>query len=459
MAHLTSSFLEEVFKLCFVRRSFLEIVKAHLLYSYIPKELQGMKFILQSIVAQFDISGGKLPSYGIISQQYETNPDVQNALQKIKAADIIDQELAVKQLFEFIRDIKFQVVFENAVQKYNEDKKEEAFKIFVDGAEELTNFSLKSETSQFLKVFANFKEQLRERQIAKETGESKHVKVPFGIDILDIITDGGMDIGDTALWIMPSGRGKSTALKHTGLYACRLGYNVLHIQLEGSRKECYDKYSQIWTACTYSDIKWGNIDSARMIKIDRVIEDMAAKNRDVEVFAFERYGSASIAEVRGLVIEYNKIHGKFPDLILIDSHDLLITGENKKIDFDPAYKKDKLQIVAQREKDLAVEFGTRILTATQTGDIPKEKWNNENWVITRENTEGDRTLVKPFAHVFTGNTTVDEKKKNLTRIHIEKLRYYDVKDETYPIFTAYNVGKYYDKQRTLRDFAYMYENK
>lgn len=37
------------------------------------------------------------------------------------------------------------------------------------------------------------------------------------------------------------------------------------------------------------------------------------------------------------------------------------------------------------------------ITATQTGDVPMDVWNNEMKHIDRSNTEGDRTLVKPYS--------------------------------------------------------------
>jgi len=455
---LTPQFLDEIFKLAFTKKPFLEIVIEHLKYTYIPKELSAFKFILQSITNQYSLTG-KLPSYGICSQQHQVNSEVQSALSKIKAADIIDTELALKQLFSFIRDVKFQIIFEESHDLYNDDKKEDALKMFMDGAEELANFSLKSTQGQFMKVFGDHKQKMREKQQAKDSGEDLKEKVPFGIDILDIITDGGIDTGDTALWIMRSGIGKSTALKHTGMYCARLGYNVLHIQCEGTGDEAFDKYTQIWTGTSYNEVKWANIPREKQIKIDKVLEDMSSKQRDLEIYPFEKFGMASMTDVRNLIIEYHKVKGAFPDLIIIDSLDLLVPGTNKKIDFDPAYKKDRYQGTAQLMKNIAVEFKTRILTATQTSDVPKEKWNNPDWCITRENTEADKTLVKPFSNVFTGNQTVDERKKDILRLHVDKLRNYDVKDSTYPIHAAYNVGKFYDKAKTLKDYSYMYEDK
>jgi hypothetical protein len=457
-SYLTGSFLDELFKLCFVKKSFLEVVNEHLKFQYIPKELPEYKFILQSISAQYSVSQ-KLPSYGIISQQHQANSGVQRALQKIKEADIIDTELAMKQLSEYLKDMKYQLIFDSSVEKYNEGKKEEALKIFMDGAEELSNFTLKVSQGQFLKVFKDFKQQLKDRQLAQENGESSREKIPFGIDILDKLTDGGMSRKDTALWIMQSGKGKSTAVKWTGMYDCRLGYKILHIQLEGSKDEAYDKYAQIFTGSSYNEVKWGNISKDKMMKIEKVIEDMGNKERDISIFSFEKFGAASMHQIRELVIEYNKVEGVFPDLLIIDSLDLCLSGDNKKIDFDPTFKKDRLQAVAQRGKDLAVEFDMAVLFTTQTCDIPKEKWNNPDFTIDRGWTEGDRTLVKPFSHVFTFNQTTDEKKKNIGRVHVDKLRNYDVKDETYPIATAYEQGKFYDKNKAIKQFSYLYESK
>lgn len=123
---LTGTFLDEIFKLCFVKKSFLDIVIAHLKYQYIPKELPEYKFILQSLTNQYSLNQ-KLPSYGIISQQYQTNPDVQNALQKIKDSEVIDVELALTQLYEYLKDVKFQLIFDSSVEKYNDNKPDEAY--------------------------------------------------------------------------------------------------------------------------------------------------------------------------------------------------------------------------------------------------------------------------------------------------------------------------------------------
>lgn len=451
--YLSDNFIYELFKLCFLKKSVLEIVREHLKFQYIPKELKELKMILQSIIEQYELSNS-LPSYGVVSQQFVGNIEVYEAIEKIKKSKVIDSEIALKQLFQFIRDVKFQLIFQQAVDNYNNDRKQEALDIFIKGAEEISNFSLKNTEGQFIKVFSDFQKRIKDSQFMRETGLDFKEKVPFGIDCLDIISRGGLDKGDLALWIMRSGVGKSTALRWSGMYACRLGYDVLHIQLEGGKKEVFDKYTQIWTGSNYSDIKWGNIPKEKELSIERVLKNFEERQRDLFIYSFEKFGESSMTDVRDLVIEFKKIKGNFPDFLIIDSLDLVASGVNKKIDNDPAYKKEKLQNTAQRMKNLAVEFNIAILTATQTGNISKASWNNADFVITREHTEGDRTLVKPFSFVFTGNQTEDEEKKGYSRIFVDKARFYSKKDGVYPICQHYDTGKFYDKKRTLKEFSH-----
>ena len=107
--HLSENFLYELFKLCFLKKSVLEVVREHLKYQYLPKELKELKLILQSILAQYEITNS-LPSYGITSQQLIDNIDAQSAIEKIKQSKVVDTEMILKQLFSFIKDVKFQLI-------------------------------------------------------------------------------------------------------------------------------------------------------------------------------------------------------------------------------------------------------------------------------------------------------------------------------------------------------------
>lgn len=92
-------------------------------------------------------------------------------------------------------------------------------------------------------------------------------------------------------------------------------------------------------------------------------------------------------------------------------------------------------------------------TAAQAGNVPLEIWDNSDKVIDRSYTEGDRTLVKPFSFVFTGNRTREEKKQNIMRIYMDKVRDYDTVKDTFPIVTDYGRGRFCDKALTAEYYG------
>ena len=449
MNKLSPDFLYEFFRLIFLKKEIYDICQQYMKYEYVPTELQPLKKILKSVLNN---NSETLPSFGVVSQQYSDDVEVQECIKTIKDTQIVDKEQIIDQLESYIRYVRFKLLNQQVVTLYGSDRKEEAIEIQAKESAEIVNFSLKKSKGGFLQIFSDFKSQIKERQISHERGEDKTEKVPFGIDILDDKTDGGIDSGDIAMWIMRSGVGKSTTLRWTGMYCCKLGYKVLHIQLEGNRQEVYDKYSQMWTKAKYSDIKVGNFTSQEMEKLEAYIKSKQNANKDLSIYAFEKFGEASMTDVRDLIIDYIKVYGYNPDLVIIDSLDLLKTGKNKKIDNDPNWKKEKMKGVAQLMKDLCTEFyPMRILTATQSGDFAE--WNNPDKYLTRSNTEGDRTLVQPFSYVFTFNATMEEEKANSGRIYIDKFRNYKLKDRIFKIKTDYDKGNFYDRKKTLE----MYE--
>lgn len=454
MSHkLTDHFLTEIFRLAFLKRSLLVILKKHFNYSFIPKEMGAYKIIFKSIIEQFDLSG-KLPSIGIVSQQHAHNPDVQSALKEIKDAEIQDLTSMVKQLEKYIISSEFQLLNDSIVEKWSKGEHEDAIELNAKESQRISQISLLDDGGKFVRVFADFHKDNDRRKLENQEEENKPKtrKVPFFIDPLDDLTSGGMDAGETALWILPSGGGKSTALRYTGLKAAVHGYDVLHIQLEGGEDEVRDKYTQLYTKQDYDKIKAGNLSKESIVKIDILLKQMEQNSREVFVYAFEKFEGASMMDIKEVTLEYAKINGKFPELILIDSLDLVATGENKKLDTDPSFKKDKLDRVSQLMKNLATEcFPARILTSTQTRDI-EDKRNDPAFVVTRAYTEGNRTLIKPFSSVFSGNQTDDEEEANEMRIYVDKLRYYAKKEKIYPICTNFNKGAFYSPHRTLEKF-------
>lgn len=458
MGKLNPGFMAEIFKLMFSDEVIMRIASEYLKYELIPKEWVGYKFILREAIIQYT-EKNKLPSIGAICQKLCDEDAVQLAAKEIKKATLIDREIAIDQLQSFVKETEFELLSRKVHDLYEEGKKEEAIRVNAEESQRILEMSFRSKSGGFQSVFGGFHERMVERRMESDTVSEKPVKVPFGIDRLDDISFGGMEIGDTTLWIARSGTGKTTVLKWHGYSAAIRGVPVLHIQLEGGVKACMQIYDQLWSAQSYSDIKSGNISPKDRKKIEQAIKEVKELSSDIEVYGFKKFGQASMSDVRQLCYDYFNTHGKFPGLVILDSLDLVKTGISKKIDSDPDHKKEKLQTCAQLLKNLADEIGAPIITATQTSDVPFEVWNNPDKVIDRSYTEGDKTLVKPFSFVFTLNMTIEEKANATARIYVDKLRDYKESQEVITIATNYDKRRFYHRGRTMEMYNQVSERK
>lgn len=448
MKKLSPNFMAELFKLMFIDENIIRIAAGHLEYSLIPKEWVGYKFLFREAIEQYT-KREAVPSLGAASQKFVDNEIVQETIEEIKKANMVDRELIIDQLEAFIKETQFEILSKKVHDLYEEGKKEEAIRVNSEESKEILEISLRKTGGNFVQVFGGFKERMKAKRSAELNAPDTR-KLSFGIDKLDEISYGGAEPGDTILWILRSGVGKSTALRWHGYSAALNGEPVLHIQLEGGRDACVDKYDQIWTSQSFMDIKQGNIKEEDRAQILKTCEDMKNFGQDISVYGFAKYGESSMNDIRGLCFEYQKIFGYFPRLVVLDSLDLAASGTSKKMDNDPEYLKYKLQKNAQLFKDLMVEINAVGATATQASNVPIEIWNNEDKVIDRSYTEGDKTLVKPFSFVFTGNMTVYEKKEGKIRIYIDKLRDYRDSQMVFPIATDFNRGRFYHRGKTMQ---------
>lgn len=244
----------------------------------------------------------------------------------------------------------------------------------------------------------------------------------------------------------------STVLRHHGMSAALDGHPVLHIQLEGGIQACLDKYDQYWTGQKYNDIRRGYLEPSEQEVVMKAYKSMKEYGQDIDVYGFEKFGEATMVEVRNLILDYHKANGYYPKVLILDSLDLVLTGINKVIDNNPSFKKDRLQKCAQLFKNICVEFKMVGFTSTQASDVPIDIWDNSERVIDRSYTEGDKTLVKPFSYVFTGNMTMEEKKTDVMRIYNDKIRDFKESQEVIPIATDYDHGRFYDRARTNQLF-------
>jgi KaiC/GvpD/RAD55 family RecA-like ATPase len=449
-AILSPDFVEEMLKLSFSNKAFAELVVENVDLSNFPRELGGCKAMLK-VLSDTMKRTQNLATFGMVEMAFPNDKSVHEKVKEVKALKCPEYEAMVSQLETFIRRQTFVSTQREISDMYNSGAPEEAMVLLEKRMIEINAFSLTSRKQKFSRIYRDFHRNIGLAQIEAED-ETRRQKLPFGISTLDDLTDGGLPRQDTALMIMRSGVGKSTFLKYVCWYNTAISHNhVLHIQLEGGEKEAVVKFDQMLANTTYAKIMRGDISEDTQKRLQAIINRAKTVNSDIDVYASEEMLDMTIGGLTEVIEDYKKEYGYYPDLVSIDSIDLLLTGENKKIDFDPNFIKYRLQKCAQRLKDIAKKYDCAVVTATQTGDVPIEVWNDPSRVITRQNTEGDRTLIKPFSFVFTGNITIEEGKQGIARIFCDKLRNYRNNGIIIRIPTNYENGFFYDLSRSVTE--------
>ncbi len=450
----TPHFLNEVLKLALVNKDVASIVAEHLQFSLIPVELKSYKIVLKKFVDYYK-STNRLPTSGILTQSIQ-DPDVYDTVSKIIETKLPDKDLILQSLEDYIKRVKFQKLYTQIAEKYNNGGQEEAIELQAQESQKIVNFSIKGKTSYFEDVFDGFKERDDNRFNESQIGEAFHQKVPFGIDLLDSITFGGSEPGETDCFLGRSGSGKTKYLRWRGVSAARLGFKVLHIQAEGTKKECMDGYDCTWTAMYKRDIKSGNIPPEMLKRFDKIISDIRNKGGSIKVVAFEQFDTVSMRDVRSLVLDYYKIEGCFPDLLILDYLELFDPGNGKRYATSTEGEKYRREATARSFKNICNEFKIRGATASQANDIAPADYNRQDFVMTRHNTAGAKGLPDSFSYFLTWNVTSEEYEDQCGRLHIDKCREYKGK-QTIRMCTAFDRDRFYDRARTIREFSEDYE--
>lgn len=446
-AILSPSFVEEMMRLAFANRQFAIMVTDNLDLSNFPREMGGCKAMLKVLADNLRRDGG-LATYGMVEMAYPGNKDVAKKLEEVRSLKLPDYEPMVRQLETFIKRQTFVATQREISDMYNEGRQEEAMQLLGKRMEEINTFSLEGGRGRFTRIYRDFERNISTIQ-NKADDAVRRQKIPTGISTLDDLTDGGIPRQDTLLMIMRSGVGKSTFLKWIAWYNTSIAHNhVLQIQLEGGMYEAVVKFDQMLANTTYSKIMRGDISEETAQRLSAVVKRSITVNSDIDLYATDQMLDMTLADLVTVIEDYKMEYGYYPDLINIDSLDLLLTGENKKIDFDPSFLKFRLQRCAQKLKDIAKTYDCVVVAVTQTGEVPFEVWNDPTRVLTRSNTEGDRTLIKPFSFVLTGNVTIEESKQKLLRIFCDKLRNYKNDGIIIRIPTNFENGFFYDMGRS-----------
>ena len=432
--HLTPEFTTELFKSCFDSGNIFDVVRQHLKYSYLINEVE--KKFWKECLTQYTLKE-KRPTLGLIQVAMRKEKEVVDYIAKIKETIVNDHADVVEAFKQFIKEGKFVELFNEVADMYNKGEEMNATKILIKGAEELAGFGIKDK--YYKKVFEDF----AIRNANRKDGTDARRKVPFMMDELDDVTKGGPETGEIILFLGESGMGKSMELVHHGVSTARRGGRVAHFQLEGTEQQCLNRYDANWTGALYHDIKKGELSDKSYDKCKKIVDKIG--RGEVYVEAFEKFGSATINDIRNSIRELKKLYGQF-DLVLIDYLELIELGDGVKYGAnDERFRQER---IGRMLKEIAMEEDVVIGTATQASNLNYELKKDQDFVMTREYLADAKGKIRPFDYFITMNQTPDERNNNLMRLHCDKLREHKA-GQTMTIATNFSRSRFYDRKRTL----------
>ena len=432
-------FLSSLFAMALKNPAIASIISDHVTESFLPNK-EYFK-ILSEIKKNLKVHG-KQPTINKLYQKFDDDDDVYYLLEDIDEADTsmtIDETL--EELESFIVRARFMKEYTEMGQLYNKGLKDEAVDRLMGLSEEFSSFSIKKETfDPVIREFA--KRNLSAKSEKSLDGSEYSRKFVFGVDGLDNLTQGVKNKQVICL-MAASGGGKTKAMRWMAATNARMGANVLHIQLEGSKEEALSGYGATLSGVHATTIEAGLIDTEKLSKLDAAFNKIEG---EIYVKTFEEFAkSPTTQDVRKMAADVEKAHKIKINLIVVDYLELLNTADGRN--WNPNDERHRRTTIADELKDIATEFDNVILTATQANDVPPTDLNNEAFILSRHNVSEAKGIIKPLTMFITINRTIDEIGTHKARLFVDKSRFTPA-GRTYEICTDYGADRFYDRKKT-----------
>ena len=440
---LTAEYLYELYAAAIRYDMVCGILIRHMKKEYLPdRSFQRIQEVFVNHYQTYKIA----PTYAVLSQTFNTDYDAIELINTFREYDDgHNPEVVVDMLESYIKGVELQAVYGEVGKLYNQNKQELAEEKLKGYAEWLSGFTLK--TTSYIDVAKTFTARFnKNRQREEELETSGKLPVTrFYIPDLDELNAGRNLRGQLSCFLASTGVGKSHAAKHIGIRAnVDDGLHVLHFQLEGSEEEALNAYSGGLISKNAFYFERGKISEFEMRRFEREVEQYAGS---ITVRSFPRFNArVSSLDIKSGIAEYRKINGHSPDVVIIDSMDLL-TDANRK-NWGAEHERSKRIAVANDLKDLAADESVWMVVTYQATIENREWLNDEKNVLTEYNCSEAKGLARPCTHLISLNQTASERIENTMRIHVAKSRFFK-KGDTFKIATDYDNEVFFDAQRTL----------
>lgn len=319
--------------------------------------------ILFDTIKNYIVTYGTLPSAPALSVEIDNIVDInekaykelKSLVKSITSAELIEKDLKwmVDNTEKFCQDKALYNAIMDSIQIMEADKNSKSHK-------NLTKTAIPSVLTEALGITFNSRvghDYFADSVKRFEHYQEKEEKIPFDIELLNTITDGGLPKKSLSVIVGSTGTGKSLVMGHMAANNLSDGKNVLYITLEMSE---YATAKRIDSNLFDVDIK--NI--GNMAKNDYGSHINALRKKTMGRLIIKEYppASAHTGHFRYLLDEL-KMKEKFqPDIIYVDYVNLMLSMRMKMDGNSYSY----IKAIAEELRGISVEFDLPIVSATQT---------------------------------------------------------------------------------------------
>lgn len=402
---------------------------------------------IQEVIANHYRTYKSPPTYATLSQTFQGDYDAIELLEAFREyeEENTNTESLTDLLEGYIKGVRLQKVYTEVGKLYNQNRQDKAEALLAEYAGWLSSFTLR--TTAFVDVAKTFRERFEHNR--RREAESRENSLPqvcrFYIPYLDAL-NGGRDLrGQLTCFLASTGVGKSHLAKHIGIRAdIDDGLHVLHYQLEGSEQEALDAYSGGMISRNAYYFEQGKISDREFKHFEELVMSYAGS---ITVRSFPRFAARiSTMDIKNGIAEYRKINGYSPDVVIVDSMDLLTDATRRQ--WGAEHERSKRIAVANDLKDLAADENVWMVVTYQSTIEDRDWLNNERNVLTEYNCSEAKGLARPCTHLISLNQSSAERKECLMRLHVAKSRFFR-KGDTIKIATDYDNEVFYDPQRSM----------
>ena len=356
---------------------------------------------------------------------------------EILETKVTEKEFILDKIKEWLQRNLFVRSFKNAAILFNNGKFDKSLEQMNQTLEAIraVNFSPPERTFFFPDI---------ENRLLKRNSTSVcYDKISTGVFKLDTVINEGLAPGEMGVVVGPPKTGKSIFLVNCVGHAIRCQKKVLHIQLEGTPKQCEDRI----------EAKLLNIDYRKIVRNDvppSVFKQYKYFDNSLVIRFLTDHWDYTVQDIEQELKEL-KAYNFAPDLVTVDYGDLLSPRT--------ASLKDNTYLAQQEVfrdlKTLAMKHMLVLWTASQVTRAPKaaNPRGDSNFVWTRNELADSFAKVRVCDLLITLNMTDDEQKAHRMRIYLDAYRD-DERGQILPINTNFaNMQFYCPNAQDMDDHA------